>query len=121
MGQYRQMFLDGRPLPTDPFTNFKGYSVGRWEGDTLVVETTGFKDGLWLDTNGHPLTDKARTTERIRRPDYGHLEVQITVDDPGAYTRPWTVTRQLTLSVDTELIEYICNENEKSLEHMPGK
>ena len=121
MDQYRQIFLDGRPLPKDPFPYFKGYSVGRWEGDTLVVDTMGFKDGIWLDAKGNPLTDQARTTERIRRPNYGSLEIQITVNDPKAYTRPWTTTRNLKIALDTELFEYICNENEKDVAHMAGK
>lgn len=121
MLQYRQIFLDGRTLPKDPEPSFKGYSVGRWEGETLVVDTIGFKDGSWLDVVGHPLTDQARTTERIRRLNYGTLEVGITVDDRKAYTRPWTVTIKLLLAVNTDLLEYICNENEKSTQHMaPG-
>jgi hypothetical protein len=120
MSQYRQIFMDGRTLPKDPEPSFKGYSVGRWDGDTLVVETSGFKDGLWLDLQGHPLTDQARTIERIRRVNYGNLEVGLTVDDPKAYTQPWTVTIKLALVVNTDLLEYICNENEKSLQHMVG-
>jgi hypothetical protein len=121
MAQYRQIFLDGRPLPKDPFPSFKGYSVGHWEGDTLVVETTGYKDGLWLDLKGDPLTEEGRTIERIRRPNYGRLEVQVTVNDPKAYTRPWSAMRYLTIALDTELIEDICNENNKNLPHMVGK
>lgn len=119
--QYRQIFLDGRPLPEDPQPTFKGYSVGRWEGDTLVVETIGFKDDQWLDSQGHPLTDQARTIERIRRVNYGNLEVEITVDDRKAYTKPFTVTRNPMLVIDTELLDFICNENEKDLKHMVGK
>jgi hypothetical protein len=121
MVQYRQIFLDGRPLPKDPVPSFKGYSVGHWEGDVLVVETTGYKNGLWLDLKGDPLTEEGRTTERIRRPTYGRLEVQVTVNDPKAYTRPWSATRYLTLAVDTELIEDVCNENNRNLPHMVGK
>jgi hypothetical protein len=121
MIQYRQIFLDGRPLPKDPFPSFKGYSVGHWEGDTLVVETTGYKNGLWLDLKGDPLTEEGRTTERIRRPKFGRLEVQLTVNDSKAYTRPWSATRYLTLALDTELIEDVCNENNKNLPHMVGK
>jgi hypothetical protein len=120
MSQYRQIFLDGRTLPKDPEPSFKGYSVARWEGETLVVDTIGFKDDLWLDVVGHPLTDQARTTERIRRVNYGNLEVEITVDDPKAYTKPWTVTIKLSLAMSTDLLEYICNENEKSVQHMVG-
>jgi hypothetical protein len=115
MGQYRQIFLDGRPLPQDPEPMFKGYSVGRWEGDTLVVETIGIK-GNWFDGQGHPLTDQARTIERIRRVNYGNLEVEVTVDDPKAYTKPWTRTLKLLLAPNTDLIEFICNENEKDLQ-----
>lgn len=121
MAQYRQIFLDGRPLPKDPFPSFKGYSVGHWEGDALVVETVGYKDGLWLDLKGDPLTSAGRTVERIRRPNYGTLEVELTVDDPKVYTRPWQAKRYLTIALDTELIEDICNENEKSFLHMVGK
>lgn len=120
MTQFRQIFLDGRALPMDPEPLFKGYSVGRWEGDTLVVETIGFKDDGWLDLWGHPLTAQARTIERIRRVNYGTLEVVLTVDDPKAYTKLWTVTIPLSLSPKGELLEYICNENEKSLQHMIG-
>jgi len=121
MAQYRQIFLDGRPLPKEPFPSFKGYSVGHWEGDTLVVETTGYKDGLWLDLKGDPLTSEATTIERIRRPNFGNLEVQITVNDPKAYTRPWSTKRYLKIALNTELIEDICNENERSMQHMVGK
>jgi hypothetical protein len=120
MAQYRQIFLDGRALPTDPEPSFKGYSVGSWERDTLVVETIGFKEDLWLDGWGHPLTSRGRTIERIRRVNYGSLEVELTVDDPTAYTKPWTVTIRLALVLDTDLLEYICNENEKSSPHLVG-
>jgi hypothetical protein len=89
--QYRQIFTDGRPLPQDRTPTWNGYSIGHWEGDTLVVETTGFRDDLWLDASGKPLTEQAKTIERIRRPNYGNLEVEITIDDPKAYTAPWTV------------------------------
>ena len=120
MIQFRQIFLDGRPLPRDPEPIFKGYSIGKWDGETLVVETIGLKDNAWLDLRGHPLTDQARITERIRRVDYGHLQVGITVNDPKAYTQPWTRTVKLSLTPNTELLEYICNENEKSTPHMVG-
>ena len=121
MVQFRQIFLDGRPLPKDPFPSFKGYSVGHWEGDTLVVETNGYRDGLWLDLKGDPLTSSGRTIERIRRPTYGRLEVDLTVDDPSVYTRPWYAKRYLHPMLDTELIGDICNENEKSFTHIFGK
>lgn len=118
MAQFRQIFLDGRPLPKDPFPTFKGYSVGHWEDDALVVETIGYEDGLWLDLKGDPLTSAGRTVERIRRPDFGHLEVELTVDDPKVYTRPWHAKRYLKTMLDTELIVDICNENEKSFAHI---
>jgi hypothetical protein len=112
----RQIFLDGRPLPTnDPQPWWYGYSIGKWDGDTLVVETTGFKDGGWLDVNGAPLTDAAKMTERFRRVNYGNLEIEVSVDDPKAYTRPWTAAKiRQQLLPDEQLIEFVCNENEKS-------
>ena len=114
----RQIFTDGRPSPTnDPQPWWYGYSTGRWDGDTLVVETTGFRDGGWLDIIGSPLTDAAKLTERFRRPNYGTLEVEITVDDPKAYTRPWTVNLNQRVVLDTEMIEFICGENEKDTQH----
>jgi hypothetical protein len=118
---YRQIFTDGRELPKDPNPTWMGYSVGRWEGDALVVDTAGFKNEGWLDNDGHPASDALHVTERIRRKDFGHLEFQITVDDPKAYTKPWTVTLPLTLMADTELLEYVCNENNKDLQHLVGK
>lgn len=110
---YRQIFLDGRALPEDPHPTWSGYSTGRWQGDTLVVESNGFRDDLWLDLSGSPLTSAARVTERFRRPNYGTLEVAVTVDDPKAYTRPWTATIELAIVLDTELIEEYCLENEQ--------
>jgi hypothetical protein len=118
---YRQVFIDGRPLPVDPNPSWTGYSSARWEGDALVVQTIGFRDGLWLDMAGSPMTDAAKMTERFRRPNYGALEVQITVDDPKAYTRPWTVEMNQKITLDTELIDEICLENEKSFQRMRGK
>jgi len=110
----RQIFLDGRPAPTnDPQPWWYGYSRGRWEGDTLVVETTNFRDGGWLDVNGAPLTDQGKLTERFRRPAFGTLEIDVTIDDPKAYTKPWTVRVNQRLLVDTELIEFVCNENQQ--------
>ena len=117
---YRQIFTDGRPLPTIELPTFNGYSVGRWEGDTLVVQTTGFRDGMWLDRSGSPMTDAARLTERFRRVSYGKLEIELTVDDPKAYTAPWTVKLNHSIMLDTELVDYICLENEKSVKHMVG-
>ena len=111
--QYRQIFTNGRPFPTDPNPTWNGYSVGHWDGDTLVVETIGFRDDLWLDANGKPLTEQAKTVERIRRPNYGNLEVEITIDDPKAYTATWTVKIDQLLVLDGELIDYYCLENER--------
>jgi hypothetical protein len=115
-GGVRQIFLDGRPLPDgDPQPWWYGYSVGRWEGDTLVVESTHFTDLGWLDVNGAPLTTEGRVIERFRRLDYGTIEIEVTVDDPKAYTRPWTAqTIRQRLMPDDELIEFVCQENEKS-------
>jgi len=118
---YRQVFTDGRPLPIDPQPSWQGYSSGKWSGDTLVVDSIGFRDGLWLDIVGSPLTSAAKVRERIRRPDFGHLEVEVTVDDPKAYTKPWTVTLKQVIAVDTELVDEICLENEKSVQRMTGK
>jgi hypothetical protein len=113
---YRQIFTDGRKLPENPQPTWFGYSVGHWEGDTLVVETTGFNDKGWLDNAGKPATDQLHVTERFIRKDFGNIDIQITIDDPKAYTRPWTVTQPLAFQADTELLEYICNENNKYFE-----
>jgi hypothetical protein len=111
----RQIFTDGRPLPgKDAEPWWYGYSIGKWEGDTLVVETTGFIDGGWLDVRGSPMTDEAKVTERFRRPNYGNLEIEITVDDPKAYTKPWTVKVSQRIMPDTELIEFICQDRDAS-------
>jgi hypothetical protein len=118
---YRQIFTDARPLPVDPQPSWNGYSSGAWDGDALVVQTIGFRDGLWLDLKGDPLTAAAKLTERFRRPNYGSLEIQLTVDDPKAYTKPWTVTFQQAIMPDTELLDEICLENEKSYRHLPDK
>lgn len=118
---YRQIFTDGRALPIDPQPSWNGYSSGKWEGDTLVVKTTGFRDDLWLDMAGNPMTGAATVTERFRRPNYGQLEIEVTVDDPKAYTKPWTVTFKLSIVLDTELVDEICLENEKSVRHLSGK
>jgi hypothetical protein len=119
--QYRQIFTDGRPLPVDPNPTWNGYSTGKWEGDTLVVHTIGFRDDLWLDSDGNPLTNAAKVTERIRRPSYGTLEIEITVDDLKAYTSPWTAKLTEPLVLDSELLDYYCLENEKDFVHMVGK
>ncbi len=118
---YRQVFTDGRPLPVDPVPSWNGYSSGKWVGDTLVVDSIGFRDDLWLDLSGSFLTEAAKVRERIKRPDYGHLEIEVTVDDPKAYTKPWTVTLKQAIVVDTELVDEICLENEKSSQRLIGK
>jgi hypothetical protein len=117
----RQIFTDGRTLPKDAEPWWYGYSVGHWEGNTLMVESAGFRDLGWLDVEGSPLTDKARIIERYRRPDFGHLDIEVTIDDPKAYTKPWTVTVHQRLMADTELIEFVCQENEKDAPHLTGK
>jgi len=109
----RTVFLDGRDLPKDPNPTYMGYSVGRWEGDTLVVSTTGFNDKGWLDSAGHPQTESLRITERYHRRDFGHMDWEITIDDPKAFTKPFTIKTQRTLQADTELLEDVC-ENELS-------
>jgi hypothetical protein len=118
---YRQIFTDGRPLPKDPNPNWMGYSVGRWDGDTFVVESSGFNDNVWLDNNGHPAGESLRVTERFRRKDFGHMSIDITIDDPKTYTKPWNVTLPLVLQPDTEMLEYICPENEKDYQRLVGK
>ena len=119
--QFRQVFMDGRALPKDPNPQWFGYSVGKWEGDTLVVESIGFNGRAWLDQVGHPSTEALHVIERFRRRDLGHMEVTATVTDPGVYTKPWTFTQPLTLMVDTELLELVCNENNRDLRHLKGK
>ena len=116
---YRQIFTDGRPLPVDPQPAWNGYSVGRWEGDTLVVQTIGFRDDIWLDTKGSPLTEASKMTERIRRSNFGTLDIDITVEDSKAYTKPWTVHLKQAIVLDTEMMDEICLENEKSRRHLP--
>jgi hypothetical protein len=110
----RQIFLDGRSAPNDdPQPWWYGYSRGWWEGDTLVVETTNFRDGGWLDVNGAPLSAQGKLIERFRRPTFGALEIDVTIDDPKSYTKPWTVRVNQRLLLDTELIEFVCNENQQ--------
>jgi len=118
---YRQIFMDGRKLPKDPNPTWMGYSVGHWDGDTLVVDSSGFVGDNWLDNSGHPGTETMRLTERFHRRDFCHIDLAITVDDPKAYTKPWTVNLQLNANPDTDLIEYVCDENEKDLKHLVGK
>ena len=114
---FRQIFLDGRKPADGAAPRFMGYSTGRWQGDELVVETVGFTDGGWLDGMGHPHTDRMRVTERFRRRDAGHLEIQVVIDDPGAYASPFTYTVPATLVPEDDLLEYFCTENEKDSEH----
>jgi len=118
---YRQIFLDGRALPVDPTPSWNGYSTAKWDKDTLVVQTAGFRDDQWLDGRGNPLTEAGKITERIRRPNFGSLEIELTVDDPKAYTKPWTVTLKQFLVLDTEMIDEICVEGEKSIQHSVAK
>lgn len=118
---FRQIFTDGRPLPRDPNPTWQGYSIGHWEGDTLVTETAGANGKAWLDTNGHPVTDALKVIEKFHRRDFGHLDLEITIDDPKAYTKPWTVHQTAEFQPDTELLEYICEENNKDVGHFVGK
>ncbi len=119
--EYRQIFTDARPLPADPQPSWNGYSSGKWDGDTLVVQSVGFRDGLWLDAGGSPLTESGKITERFHRVNYGKLEIEITVDDSKAYTKPWTVKLTQLLAPDTDLLDYYCSENEKDVSHLVGK
>lgn len=117
---WRQILMDGRPLPSSPDPSWFGYSVGKWEGDTLRVDTTGVTDKTWLDDGGHPHTDAMHIVERFRRRDFGHISVQLTIDDPKTYTKPWTVTIPWDYLPDTELLDWVC-ENNKDVEHLVGK
>ncbi|PWU05090.1 MAG: hypothetical protein C5B51_15520 [Terriglobia bacterium] len=118
---YRQIFMDGRSHSKDPNPTWYGESIGKWEGDTLVIDTIGFNDRFWFDFAGHPHTTQLHTVERYRRPDLGHLEWEVTIDDRGAYTKPFTVYGHATLQSDTDLMEYICQENNKDVGHILGK
>jgi hypothetical protein len=118
---FRQIFTDGRGLPKDPNPTWQGYSIGHWDGNDFVAETAGFNNQGWLDNEGRPATDALRVTERFRRKDFGNMDILITIDDPKAYTKPWNVTLPLKLLPDTDLLEYVCNENNKDIEHLVGK
>jgi hypothetical protein len=118
---YRQIFLDGRALEPAPNPTWMGYSVGRWDGDTLVVESFGFNDRSWLDHDGHPHTEALRMTERYRRRNFGNLDVEITLSDPGAYAKPWTVAVRAELAADTEMIEWVCTESRSRVDNWVGK
>jgi len=119
--EFRQIYTDGRAAPKDPNPSWYGYSTARWEGDTLVVDTTGLRDGLWADFNGSPLSEQATIRERFRRPNFGTLQVDVTVTDPKAYTKPFTVPVNQHLALDTDLLEYACLENEKDAVRLVGK
>ncbi len=118
---FRQIFTDGRPLPKDPQPTWQGYSIGKWDGDTLVVDTIGQNGKTWLDMKGLPGTESLHVVERFRRPTIGRMEIKVTIDDPKAYTRAWDVNMAWTLVPDTDVIESICEENSKDLPHMVGK
>src|SRR5215469_14839223 len=112
-GRYRQIYLDGRKLPQDPNPTWLGYSVGHWDDDTLVVESTGFNDRSWLDRAGHPHSENLRVTERFRRVNFGHMQFQITFDDPQTLTKPLSISLELNYAPDTEMLETVCNEDER--------
>jgi hypothetical protein len=120
-GGIRQIFTDGRPLPQDAEPWWYGYSVGHWEDDALVVETVGFRNDVWLDIDGTPLTESGKMTERIKRLNYGTLQTDVTIEDPKAFSKPFTVRVTHRLLPDTDLIEFICTENDRSGPHLVGK
>jgi hypothetical protein len=121
-GGVQQIFTDGRALPdNDPDPSWYGYSIGKWEGDTFVVQSTGFRDLGWIDEEGTPITSAAHFTERFHRLNYGTLEIQATVDDPKTFTKPWTITLSQRLMPDTDLFEFVCLENNTSVKHLVGK
>ena len=115
---YRQVFTDARPLPKDPNPTLQGYSSAKWSGDTLVIDSIGFRDDTWIDWNGSVITEAAKVREQMRRPDFGHIVVDVTVDDPKAYTKPWSAKLEERIVVDTELVDEMCLENEQSLKHL---
>jgi hypothetical protein len=119
---YRQIFMNAKhPDPADLDPTWYGHSIGRFEGDTLVIDTIGFNDKFWFDFAGHPHTEKLHTIERFRRPNFGTLQYEVTIDDPGAYTKPFTLYGGHEYDAGTELMEYICNENNQDVEHIVGK
>jgi len=115
---FRQIFTDGRPLPEVDWPSWQGYSVGHWEDDTFVIETIGTNGRAWLDQPGLPATTSLRMVERFTRPDFGHMEMEFIIDDPEAYTRPWSIVADFTLQADTELLEFVCEENNIAAEHI---
>jgi hypothetical protein len=124
---YRQVFLDGRPHDKDVVETWWGDSIGHWDGDALVVDTVGMNDRAWLDADGHPRTTKAHTIERFTRPELGKVVIEITIDDPGAYSKPWTVREVAQLAPGWEIMENVCNENQDDhgnnldVQHLVGK
>jgi hypothetical protein len=116
---WRQIFLDGRELGEDFTPTWFGFSTGKWQGETLVVDTRGFNGKAWIDQAGRPSTEALHVTERFSRKDFGHMEVQITIDDSKAYTKPWTVTEKFNLVTNGDLLEFIC-ENNRDAQHMPA-
>ena|SRR6185312_9448108 len=118
---YRQIFMDGRALPKDPNPSWMGYSIGHWDGDTLVVESSGFNDRSWLDMGGHPHTEALKITEHYRRTSFGHMDVQVAYDDPKAYRRAWSISFGAGFVPDTDMLEYVCGENEKDSKHLVGR
>jgi hypothetical protein len=118
---FRQVYTDGRKLPADPQPSWLGYSVGKWDGDSLVVDSNGFNDRGWLDARGHTHSEALHLTERFHRLDFGHMEVQLTIDDPQTYTRPFTIHLKQRLQADTDVLEAFCAENEKDSRHVDGK
>jgi len=118
---FRQIFIDGRKPPVDPSPTWQGYSVGHWDDDTLVIETSGFNDRSWLDARGTPRSEEMRIEERFRRRDYGHMDLTITITDPQTFTRPITFSVVEELLPDTDLLEHYCVENERDDKHMPGR
>jgi len=118
--EFRQVYMDGRPLPDDPHPIYSGYSIGKWDGDTFVITTKGFREDQWLDTPGNPITDAATMTERITRPNFGTLNLAITIDDPKAYTKPFTIDMNMKIMIDTQMIEEFCLENERDSARLLG-
>lgn len=112
---YREIYMDGRPLPEDPNPTWNGYSIAHWDGDVLVIETNGIRDDMWLDIQGSPITESARVTERLKRINFGVMQIEISVNDPKAYTRPWSVTIEMAYQADTPMIEEICMDNEQDV------
>jgi hypothetical protein len=119
---FRQILTDGRPLPKEvDWPSWQGFSIGKWEGETFVIDTSGFNGRAWLDQAGHPESESLHLTERFRRRDFGHMDMEMIIDDPKMYTRPWSIFAEFLLQTDTELLEFICEENERDSSHMLGK